>query len=43
VPVLKNNEVIAVLDADSEHLSFFDNTDSEWLEKISKVISEYFK
>lgn len=43
VPVIVNNAVIAVLDVDSEHLSFFDNTDKEWLEKICKVIAGYFE
>jgi L-methionine (R)-S-oxide reductase len=34
VPVMKNNEVIAVLDADSETLSCFDETDKIYLEKM---------
>ncbi len=34
VPVLKNNEVIAVLDVDSELLSNFDETDKIYLEKM---------
>ena len=34
VPVIRNNEVVAVLDADSEHLSFFDETDKKYLEQI---------
>ncbi len=37
VPVLKNNEVVAVLDADSEHLSHFDETDRQYLEEIVKL------
>ena len=34
VPVIKNNEVIAVLDIDSEKASNFDETDKEFLEKL---------
>ena len=34
VPVWKNNEIVAVLDIDSEKLSTFDDTDRIWLEKI---------
>ena len=34
VPVFRNNEIIAVLDIDSEQLGTFDDTDAEWLEKI---------
>ena len=35
VPILKNEEVIAVLDADSEHLAHFDETDKHFLEEIA--------
>jgi len=42
VPVIKNNEVAAVLDVDSEHLAFFDETDRHELEKISSLLAEYF-
>ena len=38
VPVMVNNEVVAVLDADSEQLSFFDETDKKYLEQIVAVI-----
>lgn len=39
VPVIKNDEVIAVLDADSEELNMFDETDRIYLEKmISETI-----
>jgi GAF domain-containing protein len=38
VPVLKNNEVIAVLDADSELLNHFSKTDQHYLEKILQFI-----
>ena len=34
VPIFKENQAIAVLDIDSEHLATFDNIDKEWLEKI---------
>ena len=33
VPIFKENQVIAVLDIDSEKLATFDETDKEWLEK----------
>jgi len=38
VPVFKNNEVIAVLDADSEHYAHFDATDKKYLEEIVKLL-----
>ena len=38
VPVIRNGEVIAVLDIDSEHLNTFDSIYKEWLEKVSEVI-----
>ena len=38
VPVVKNSEVAAVLDADSEDYSCFDETDQHFLEKIVKMI-----
>ena len=34
VPVWKNDEIVAVLDIDSEKLATFDETDRIWLEKI---------
>ena len=34
VPIFKENQVVAVLDIDSEKLATFDNIDKEWLEKI---------
>ena len=39
VPLLKNSEVIGVLDIDSEHLATFDALDREWLEQIAEVVS----
>lgn len=38
IPVWCNGEIIAVLDIDSEHLSTFDTTDQEWLEKIVQLL-----
>ncbi len=39
VPLMKNNEVIGVLDIDSERLATFDQTDKEWLEQIVEAVS----
>ncbi len=39
VPVIRNNEVIGVLDVDSELLSHFDETDKKFLEEIVAVIN----
>lgn len=38
IPVFKNGNVIAVLDADSNVLSDFDDTDAFYLEKVSTLI-----
>lgn len=38
VPVIKNNKVAAVLDADSEELNRFDTTDQQYLETIVELI-----
>lgn len=38
IPVLKNNEVVAVLDVDSEWLDHFDITDQKYLEEIVERI-----
>ena len=38
VPIFKNNEVVAVLDIDSEHLATFDETDRLWLERIVEIL-----
>jgi GAF domain-containing protein len=38
VPVLKNNEVVAVLDADSTALDAYDETDQRFLEKIVALL-----
>ncbi len=39
VPVFKGDEVVAVLDIDSDRLATFDATDREWLEKIASLLS----
>lgn len=39
IPLIKNNEVIAVLDVDSEQLSHFDETDQVYLEQLCKTLS----
>lgn len=39
VPILKNNEVVAVLDVDSELLGHFDETDQLYLERLARFIS----
>jgi L-methionine (R)-S-oxide reductase len=38
VPILRDGEVLGVLDVDSEHLSHFDEVDAEWLGKVVKVV-----
>ena len=37
VPLIKQGEVIGVLDIDSEKLATFDQTDKEWLEQIAEA------
>jgi L-methionine (R)-S-oxide reductase len=39
VPVLKNTEVVAVLDVDSAELNHFDKTDQRYLEEITSYIN----
>ncbi|HEX8356470.1 MAG TPA: GAF domain-containing protein [Segetibacter sp.] len=39
VPVIRNNEVVAVLDADSKDLDVFDESDKKYLEQIIGVIN----
>lgn len=34
IPIIRNNEVVAVLDADSEALNMYDETDQQYLEDI---------
>ena len=38
VPLMREGEVVGVLDIDSEKLSTFDETDRLWLERIAKII-----
>lgn len=42
VPVCKHGAVVAVLDADSEHFSCFDETDRLFLEKICATLGHLF-
>lgn len=42
VPVKKGEQVLAVLDADSEHLSHFDEVDKQFLEQLCQRLSELF-
>ncbi len=39
VPIIQNNEVIGVLDVDSEELDTFDTTDQKYLEQIVQLIT----
>lgn len=39
VPVWNKDEIVAVLDIDSEHLATFDEVDQVWLEKIVKLLN----
>jgi len=41
VPVIRNGQVIGVLDVDSEHLDHFDETDRRYLEQIVALIPIY--
>lgn len=38
VPIRKGDNIVAVLDIDSEHLAAFDDVDCEWLERIVKLL-----
>jgi GAF domain-containing protein len=38
VPIIRQGEVVGLLDADSEHLAFYDETDRHYLEKIVGMI-----
>jgi len=39
VPIIKDGEVIAVLDIDSKYLNTFDAIDKEWLEKVARLFT----
>ena len=38
VPVIRDNKVVAVLDADSDQYNFFDDTDQQYLQEIIELI-----
>ena len=38
LPLIRNNEVVAVLDVDSEHPGYFDTTDKLYLEQVIDLI-----
>lgn len=38
IPIVKNGTVVGVLDIDSDQLDSFDETDAEWLEKITLLM-----
>lgn len=42
LPALHNNEVVLVLDVDSDKLNDFDETDRVWLEKLMRVVEKLF-
>lgn len=39
VPVIRNNEVVAVLDADSEDLDTYNETDAAYLEQVISLVN----
>ena len=39
IPLFQNNQVVGVLDVDSEHLAQFDETDKTFLEQIVKLVN----
>ena len=39
VPVIRNNEVVGVLDVDSKHINHFDETDQSYLEEIVELLT----
>ena len=42
VPLIKQGEVIGVLDIDSERLATFDATDQHWLEQIARWFPKFY-
>ncbi len=42
VPVIKNGQVVAVLDVDSTELNDFDLTDQQYLEELAEWVSQWF-
>ncbi|MFI5220622.1 MAG: GAF domain-containing protein, partial [Bacteroidia bacterium] len=43
LPVFKNNEVVLVLDVDSQHLSNFDRNDQLYLQQVVELIEKIFR
>ncbi len=43
LPVFKNNEVVMVLDVDSQHLSNFDRNDQLYLQQVVELIEKIFR
>lgn len=43
IPVIHHNEVVAVLDVDSEHRAFFDETDKQYLEQVAVLVAPLFQ
>ena len=41
VPIKQNNQVIGVIDIDSEHLNTFDETDAHQLEKLAEMMNNW--
>ncbi len=42
VPVFKNNEVVMILDIDSDQLSSFDATDRFYLEQVTSLMATFY-
>ncbi|OON70832.1 GAF domain-containing protein [Hymenobacter sp. CRA2] len=42
VPILKDGEVVAVLDVDSDQLNDFDETDQHYLEQLCQRMAQWF-
>lgn len=42
VPIIKDNEVVAVLDVDSDQLNDFDEIDANYLNELCACLSNYF-
>ncbi|MBT9392095.1 GAF domain-containing protein [Hymenobacter sp. NST-14] len=42
VPILKNGQVVAVLDVDSDQLNDFDTTDQQFLEQLMQLAAGWF-
>lgn len=43
LPVLKGDEVVMVLDIDSDSINDFDETDRQELERVIRIIEKFFK